>query len=150
MVALGCPLRVSRVTLAVRTLQRKRQGFLEPVSQNEQLLETLAREAGLSRSTFAATFKAVTGDTPLDYLTRWRMYRAKVLLRGSELSLMEIAGRVGYETDTALSRAFRRFEGIAPGEWRRSGRPTRSATERRAQRPRRTTLTGVMRQRKAG
>jgi AraC-like DNA-binding protein len=93
-------------------------------------VETLAREAGLSRSTFAATFKAVTGDTPLDYLTRWRMYRAKVLLRGSELSLMEIAERVGYETDTALSRAFRRFEGVAPGEWRRSRSPSRSATVR--------------------
>jgi AraC-like DNA-binding protein len=87
-------------------------------------VQALAREAGLSRSTFAATFKAVTGDTPLDYLTRWRMYRAKVLLRGSELSLMEIAERVGYETDTALSRAFRRFVGVAPGEWRRSGRPS--------------------------
>jgi AraC-like DNA-binding protein len=82
-------------------------------------VETIAREAGLSRSTFAATFKAVTGDTPLDYLTRWRMYRAKVLLRGSELSLMEIAERVGYDTDTALSRAFRRSEGVAPGSWRR-------------------------------
>ena len=54
------------------------------------------------------------------------MYRAKVLLRGSELSLMEIAERVGYETDTALSRAFRRFEGVAPGEWRRKGRPSRT------------------------
>jgi hypothetical protein len=59
------------------------------------------------------------------------MYRAKVLLRGSELSLMEIAERVSYETDTALSRAFRRSEGIAPGEWRRNG-PDRSATERQA------------------
>jgi AraC-like DNA-binding protein len=114
-------------------------------------VETLAREAGLSRSTFAATFKAVTGDTPLDYLTRWRMYRAKVLLRGSELGLMEIAERVGYETDTALSRAFRRFEGVAPGEWRRNGRPGRSAKERRAQ-PRRRTAAPVdaMREQKAG
>ena len=94
-------------------------------------VETLAREAGLSRSTFAATFKAVTGDTPLDYLTRWRMYRAKVLLRGSELSLMEIAERVGYETDMALSRTFSRFEGVAPGKWRRNGRPGRSASNRR-------------------
>jgi AraC-like DNA-binding protein len=101
-------------------------------------VETLAREAGLSRSTFAATFKAVTGDSPLEYLTRWRIYRAKVLLRGSELSLMEIAERVGYETDTALSRAFRRFEGVAPGQWRRNGLPGRSATERRAPRRGRT------------
>lgn len=83
-------------------------------------VERLAREAGLSRSLFAATFKAVTGATPLDYLTSWRMYRAKVLLRGSELSLLEIAERVGYETDTALSRAFRREHGVPPGEWRRA------------------------------
>jgi len=47
------------------------------------------------------------------------MYRAKALLRASDLQLMAIAQRVGYETDTALSRAFRRHEGIAPGEWRR-------------------------------
>jgi AraC-like DNA-binding protein len=107
-------------------------------------VETLAREAGISRSTFAATFKAVTGDTPLDYLTRWRMYRAKVLLRGSELSLMEIAERVGYETDTALSRAFRRSEGVAPGEWRRNGHPGRSDAKRPAS-PRRSAPTAEAR-----
>jgi AraC-like DNA-binding protein len=82
-------------------------------------VEALAREAGLSRSNFAATFKAVTGETPLDYLTGWRLYRAKVLLRESDLHLKEIALRVGYETDTALSRVFRRSQGVAPGEWRR-------------------------------
>jgi len=85
-------------------------------------VEMLAREAGLSRSAFAAAFKDVTGETPLEYVTSWRMYRAKVLLRGSDMSLSEIAQRVGYETDTALSRAFRRSQGVAPGEWRRSAR----------------------------
>ena len=83
---------------------------------------SLADECNLSRSVFAATFKRfkrVTAETPLEYLTAWRMYRAKMLLRGSEHSLGEIAQRVGYETDTALSRAFRRWEGIAPGQWRR-------------------------------
>ncbi len=80
---------------------------------------TLAREAGLSRSSFAAAFKSVTGATPLDYLTSWRMYRAKVLLCTGDLQLMEIAERVGYVTDTALSRVFRRHQGVAPGEWRR-------------------------------
>ena len=86
-------------------------------------LEALARVAGLSRSGFAAAFKAVTGDTPLDYLTGWRLYRAKVLLRESDLQLKVIAARVGYETDTALSRAFRRSMGVAPGEWRRQFEP---------------------------
>jgi transcriptional regulator GlxA family with amidase domain len=85
----------------------------------------LAKEAGLSRSTFAAAFKARTGQAPLDYLTSWRMYRAKTYLRDSQLSLLEIAVRVGYDTDTALSRAFRRREGVAPGTWRKSvGRPS--------------------------
>ena len=102
-------------------------------------VDSLARESGLSRSTFAATFKAVTGDAPLDYLTRWRMYRARVLLRGSDLSLMEIAARIGYDTDTALSRAFRRFEGTAPGKWRRNDRSDRSSSKRHASPRRRAT-----------
>jgi AraC-like DNA-binding protein len=82
-------------------------------------VETLARTAGLSRSSFAAAFKTVTGESPLDYLTGWRMYRAKMLLKDSDLALMEIASMVGYDNDTALSRAFRRHEGVAPGQWRR-------------------------------
>ena len=102
-------------------------------------VDSLARESGLSRSTFAATFKAVTGDAPLDYLTRWRMYRARVLLRGSDLSLMEIAARIGYDSDTALSRAFRRFEGTSPGKWRRNGPSDRSASKRGASPRRRAT-----------
>ncbi len=79
-------------------------------------VRSLARVAGLSRSSFAATFKSIIGEAPLDYLTCWRMYRAKTLLRSTDLGLYEIAARVGYDNDTALSRAFRRHEGIAPGE----------------------------------
>lgn len=77
----------------------------------------LARAAGLSRSSFALTFKAVVGDTPSNYLTQWRMYRAKALLRAGN-SLAQIASSVGYESESALSRAFKRAEGIAPGIWR--------------------------------
>ncbi|MBI3523435.1 MAG: AraC family transcriptional regulator [Betaproteobacteria bacterium] len=82
-------------------------------------VESLASEAGLSRSAFATHFKTVVGDTPLGYLTRWRMYRAKALLRQGDLGIMEIAARVGYETDATFSRAFKRNEGKAPGEYRR-------------------------------
>ncbi|MEQ0564221.1 AraC family transcriptional regulator [Amycolatopsis sp. NEAU-NG30] len=82
-------------------------------------IDTLAREANMSRSAFAAAFKARTGETPLAYLTSWRMYRTKTLLRDTSLSLHEIARRVGYDSGTALSRAFSRREGTSPGAWRR-------------------------------
>ena len=81
----------------------------------------LARVAAMSRSAFAALFKAVTGDSPLTYLTCWRVHRAKTLLRDTDLPLTEIAVR-GYDSDTALSRAFRRFEPLPPGAWRRTHR----------------------------
>jgi AraC-like DNA-binding protein len=85
-------------------------------------VDGLAREAGMSRSAFAAAFRARAGDTPLGYLTSWRMYRAKSLLRATPLSVQEIAVRVGYDTGTALSRAFVRTEGVAPGAWRQQAR----------------------------
>ncbi|WP_342755383.1 AraC family transcriptional regulator [Pantoea sp. MBD-2R] len=81
-------------------------------------LQMLAREAGMSRSSFAVHFKAVTGETPGDYLTHWRMYRTRCLLRHPSLTLSEIAGRVGYDSAMTLGRAFRRFAGITPGEYR--------------------------------
>ncbi|AWL95102.1 MULTISPECIES: AraC family transcriptional regulator [Bradyrhizobium] len=82
-------------------------------------VEEMARVAGVSRSTFAQNFRSVLGETPLSYVTRWRMYRAKTLMRKGA-ALAEVAVRVGYDSDTALSRAFRRVEGLAPGEWRRT------------------------------
>ena len=82
-------------------------------------VDEMARVAGVSRSSFAQSFRSVLGETPLSYVTRWRMYRAKILMRKGA-TLAEIAIRVGYESDTALSRAFRRVEGLAPGEWRKN------------------------------
>ncbi|MFI0466097.1 cupin domain-containing protein [Saccharopolyspora sp. 5N102] len=82
-------------------------------------VDALARKAGMSRSAFAALFKEKAGDTPLGYLASWRMYRAKTLLRETQLSVQEIAVEVGYDTGTALSRAFLRREGLAPGAWRK-------------------------------
>ncbi|MFB8106585.1 cupin domain-containing protein [Streptomyces sp. NPDC056007] len=87
----------------------------------------LARIAGMSRSAFAAAFHAKAGETPLSYLTSWRLYRAKTLLRDTPLSVQEIAVRVGYETGTALSRVFTRREGVSPGAWRRERRRLHAA-----------------------
>jgi AraC-like DNA-binding protein len=82
----------------------------------------LARVAGMSRSAFAAAFRAKAGETPLGYLTSWRLYQVKTLLRDTPLSVQEIALRVGYDTGTALSRVFSRHEGVSPGAWRKNRR----------------------------
>jgi transcriptional regulator GlxA family with amidase domain len=82
-------------------------------------VEALAAIATLSRSAFAARFKERVGESPLAYLTRWRMFRAACLLRQSDKPQAEIAGVVGYETEAAFSKAFKRATGIAPGAYRR-------------------------------
>src|SRR5262249_53284483 len=64
----------------------------------------LASAAGMSRSAFAVRFKDVTGEAPLEYLTRWRMYRAGRLLRGGTRKLLEIATAVGYDSDGAFHK----------------------------------------------
>jgi AraC-like DNA-binding protein len=78
----------------------------------------LARAAGMSRSAFAARFKAQLGETPLDYLTRWRMYKARTLLREGVLGIAEIASAVGYDSSGAFHRAFRRIYDQTPGAFR--------------------------------
>lgn len=85
-------------------------------------LESLGREAALGRSAFAARFREVVGETPLHYLTRWRVQQASRLLAESRLSLDRIAERVGYESAASLSRAFRKVSGASPGAYRRSAR----------------------------
>jgi AraC-like DNA-binding protein len=85
-------------------------------------VEALARIAGMSRSAFALHFKAQVGEAPLEYLTRWRMYKAGCLLREGELGLAEIADAVGYESSGAFNRAFQRIYAHTPGEFRRQAR----------------------------
>ncbi|MER6441594.1 AraC family transcriptional regulator [Streptomyces sp. NPDC001185] len=105
-------LREPRLALAIQALHAD---LSRPWTISE-----LGRTAGMSRSAFAALFKERTGNTPLGYVTTWRIYRAKVLLRETQLSVQEIAFRVGYETGTALSRAFSKREGVSPGTWRKT------------------------------
>jgi AraC-like DNA-binding protein len=79
----------------------------------------LARKVGMSRSAFAARFTRLVGQPPLHYLTRIRMQLAAELLRGSGVGTAQIAERVGYVSDTAFCKAFKRAFGQAPGAYRR-------------------------------
>ena len=82
-------------------------------------IEALGTEAGLGRSAFAARFREAVGEPPMRHVTRWRMYRAGQLLRDGG-TLAETAGAVGYESEAAFSRAFRRWTGRTPGAVRRA------------------------------
>ena len=80
---------------------------------------SLAREARMSRSAFALKFRTVLGQTPLEYLTRWRMYKAGAMIRSNNKSLAEVASAIGYGSESSFSRVFRRKMGEAPREYRR-------------------------------
>ena len=82
-------------------------------------LEELARTAGTSRSVLAERFPQLVGQSPMQYLAQWRMLLASNLLARSNAPLSRIAEEVGYQTDTAFSRAFRREYGLPPAAWRR-------------------------------
>jgi AraC-like DNA-binding protein len=88
--------------------------------ENPWTVESLAATAGMSRSAFALRFKELLGETPLEYLTNWRMYKATGLLQEDDKKLFEVAKSVGYDSDAAFSKAFKRVLGVAPREYRRS------------------------------
>lgn len=82
-------------------------------------VESLARAVGLSRPAFARQFMRVLGLSPMRYLTQRRMQVAAALLLGSDAALAEVAGRVGYDSEFAFSRAFKRHYRVSPGVYRR-------------------------------
>ncbi|WP_338868437.1 AraC family transcriptional regulator [Myxococcus stipitatus] len=86
-------------------------------------VESLASAVALSRSGFAARFTSLVGKPPLEYLARWRMTKAAQLLRESETPLSELATVIGYQNEASFNRAFKRWEGISPGAYRREHRP---------------------------
>jgi AraC-like DNA-binding protein len=82
-------------------------------------LESLAHDVGLSRSVLAERFAQFVGQPPMQYLTNWRMQlAANQLLSGTD-SVATIADRVGYESEAAFSRAFKKTVGVPPGQWRK-------------------------------
>jgi AraC-like DNA-binding protein len=82
-------------------------------------LDVLAREVGMSRSAFAEHFNSYVGIPPMQYLARWRAQVASVLLDNRKVTIAEVAEEVGYQSEAAFNRAFKRHVGVAPGAWRR-------------------------------
>jgi AraC-like DNA-binding protein len=83
-------------------------------------IDTLAREVGLSRSAFAGRFHDVVGMPPVHYLARWRLQLAGHLIEGNGISIAAAAAEVGYESEAAFNRAFKKVVGVTPGAWRRN------------------------------
>jgi AraC-like DNA-binding protein len=83
-------------------------------------LQELAKEAGLSRSSFAERFAGYVGIPPMQYLQKWRLQIAASRLVDGGGSIAAIAADVGYESEAAFSRAFKRVIGASPADWRDS------------------------------
>jgi AraC-like DNA-binding protein len=84
-------------------------------------LQSLAERVGMSRSVFALRFREIVGVTPMEYLTRWRMLLAADRLKNSSDGLSAIAQSLGYESESAFGKAFRRVMGCSPRQYARSG-----------------------------
>ena len=82
-------------------------------------LEELARAVGMSRSVLAERFTHFVGVAPMQYLAQWRMQLAATMLSSTWMTLAEISEQVGYGSEAALSRAYKRWVGVAPADWRR-------------------------------
>jgi AraC-like DNA-binding protein len=83
-------------------------------------VEELAEAAALSRPVFSARFTRLVGEPPITYLTRWRMHRAARLLK-SDVEVGKIAALLGYESEVAFRKAFKREVGMPPARYRKSG-----------------------------
>jgi AraC-like DNA-binding protein len=89
-------------------------------------IEALARQAGASRAVLAERFNALVGIPPMRYLTKWRMQIASELLTSGGANIARIADEIGYESEAAFSRAFKKMVGVPPSAWRVGARPQSS------------------------
>lgn len=82
-------------------------------------VDELAREVAVSRSVLAQRFADLVGETPMRYLATWRMQLAKQMMRDGAANIQDVANRVGYESEAAFNRAFKRATGSPPATWRK-------------------------------
>jgi AraC-like DNA-binding protein len=90
-------------------------------------LDELARDAASSRSNLTKRFTLLIGQPPMQYLTQWRMQVAANRLAQSDTKVAAIGTEVGYDSEAAFSRAFKKATGLAPGAWREARRTPRSS-----------------------
>jgi AraC-like DNA-binding protein len=93
--------------------------FIHQQPEHEWKVASLSSKVGMSRSAFSDKFRALVGVPPLKYVAQWRVHKAIWLLRTSDAKIADIAGRVGYDSEVSLSRAFKRFNDTSPGSYRR-------------------------------
>ena len=86
----------------------------------------LGRRVGISRSGLAQRFADVLGQPPMHYLTKWRLHLAARLLRSTNRSIAAIIDEVGYESEPAFNRAFKRSFGVPPAAFRRGAAGSKS------------------------
>jgi AraC-like DNA-binding protein len=94
--------------------------LIQESPQNNWTLESLASEIGMSRSVFFNQFKKLVHETPLNYLTNWRIRRAQKLLTTENSNISEIAAKVGYRSEAAFNRIFKSKTGQTPAVYRKS------------------------------
>lgn len=94
-------------------------GLLHQQPARAWTLESLARETGISRSMLAERFAHYVGQPPITYLARWRMQLAARLLSDGEAKVGAIGFEVGYDSEAAFSRAFKKLAGVSPAAWRK-------------------------------
>lgn len=82
-------------------------------------IEALAKDVGLSRSVLAERFADLVGMPPMQYLAKWRMQIAAGLLSGGNANMATVAAEIGYASEAAFSRAFKKMVGVSPSDWRR-------------------------------
>jgi len=80
----------------------------------------LARVAALSRSAFSERFRELVDESPMRYLSNWRMLKARELLQNDSISVAEVASQVGYRSEFSFAKAFKRYHGQGPGAVRRA------------------------------
>jgi AraC-like DNA-binding protein len=104
--------------------------LLHSAPDRDWTLEKLCREVGRSRSALAEGFSRLVGLPPMQYLARWRMELAAQLLTTCDMTVSEVARHVGYHSDVAFNRAFRRISGLPPVAWSRREARRRSMAGR--------------------